>query len=237
MAKQKPLFIYDCDGTLQTLVARAWAMAKKENKTDLSLAEFRAQHPGETAMLPGMANVVRYTDSLGDNVLVSDGNPGEEGCPELQELRVENRFKGWKYKGREVKWGQSPDHMSKVERSVAEELLKNFLPSKIVVIGDTLDDYILALHIAHFVNSIELPDKTFQRPQVIAFIKRGVPTESCENAQVPVFAVDSGQEMQQLIQNLIEEPNSKTKSLSARLKAAQQDSQKLHLPRKSHSGK
>ena len=43
MEQQKPLFIYDCDGTLQSPAMFSWALTKKLGLTNLSFQEYKQQ--------------------------------------------------------------------------------------------------------------------------------------------------------------------------------------------------
>ncbi|MBR6412604.1 MAG: hypothetical protein IKS41_05545 [Alphaproteobacteria bacterium] len=88
METRKPLFIYDCDGTLQAPTMFTWALTKKLGLTNLSFQEYKLQKKAnQNAMLPGMADLVRYTATLGNNVLLSGGNIQADGCPELYDLK------------------------------------------------------------------------------------------------------------------------------------------------------
>ncbi len=43
MEQNKPLFIYDCDGTLQSPAMFSWALTKKLGLTNLSFQEYKQQ--------------------------------------------------------------------------------------------------------------------------------------------------------------------------------------------------
>ena len=76
---------------------------------------------------------------------LSGGDPENEGCPELTKLKEEGLFANWKCEGKDVPWGKEPVGHSKDSPTVAEELLKYFNPKLVGVIGDSTDEYILAL--------------------------------------------------------------------------------------------
>ena len=144
MDDRKVLFVYDCDGTIIAPTMFAWALAKKEDKTVEPLNEFKKKHPRK-AMIPGMEELIRWTAKNGINVLLSGGDPENDGCPELTKLKEEGLFTNWKCDGVDVPWGKEPIGYSKDDPKVAEGLLKHFNPWLVVVIGDSASEYILAL--------------------------------------------------------------------------------------------
>ena len=232
MTKRKPLFIYDCDGTLQTLLTYAWALTKKEEKTNISREEFKAQNFGEdVAMLPGMEDLVHYTETIGNNVLLSEGNP-QEGCTKLRALK--KYFQNWKFKGQDVPWGRVPENLSKVARDVAKELFDNFKPDQIIVIGDSMDEYVLALHMAYFGRMFAKKHHQ-EPPKIVALLKRGKRDEAVLNSDVPLIAAESGAQMQQIIQKVIN--NSASKSLTDILDNSQKQSPNTVIKNKNTQGK
>lgn len=144
MDKGKVLFVYDCDGTIIGPSMFVWALARKEGKMVEPLNEFKKKHPRK-AMIPGMEELVRWTAKDGINVLLSGGDPENNGCPELTKLKEEGLFTDWKCDGVDVPWGREPIGYSKDGPKVAEELLKYFNPKLVIVIGDSSSEYILAL--------------------------------------------------------------------------------------------
>ena len=64
MKKKEILFVYDCDGTLQSLPSVVWILAKKSNLTNLSCKEFKEKQPEQYAMIPGMADLIKYTAEI-----------------------------------------------------------------------------------------------------------------------------------------------------------------------------
>lgn len=203
MKKQKPLFVYDCDGTLQAPTAFVWGIIKKTTKKELSLLDFKAQHPGPKAMLPGMADLVRYTSTIGHNVLLSGGNPKLDGCPEL--LSLKNYFQDWSFEGKIVPWGNAPNNLLKSSHLVTHALLTTFLPSQVIVLGDSVDDYILAYHFANprkTGNPIEDQEIQAAIPPVI-FLRRAPSEESAPNGLPPCFSAESGAQMQHLIDKFL----------------------------------
>ena len=135
MDDRKVLFVYDCDGTLIGPSALVWALAKKEGKTKDSILAFKKKHP-QKAMIPGMEELVRWTANDGINVLLSGGDPLNEGCPELNKLIEEGLFTNWKCEGKDVPLGREPIGYPKESQTVANELLKYFNPKLVIVIGD-----------------------------------------------------------------------------------------------------
>ena len=144
MENQKPLFIYDCDGTIIGPSVFVWALAKKEGKTTETLGEFKKKH-GKKAMIPGMEELIRWTAKDGVNVLLSGGDPEHDGCSELTKLKEEGLFTNWKCEGKDVPWGKEPIGYLKDDTKIAEALLKHFNPRLVIVIGDSASEYILAL--------------------------------------------------------------------------------------------
>lgn len=204
MRNSKPLFIYDRDGTLQSLLSYAWALTRKEEMSDISLKDFKEQNFNEaTALLPGMMDLVRFTASLGYNVLVSDGAP-LENCSNLRALQ--EYFQQWKFNGKDVIWGSSPEHLSKVSRVVAKGLVDYFRPSQIIVIGDSLDDYVLALHLSYFAK-LSAKENNHPAPSVITLLRKGPQHESALNCEVPLITAETSAQMKQIIQQLVTNPN------------------------------
>ena len=145
MSDKKPLIIYDCDGTLEFPLMFAYGCAKQADKS-LTFVDFKKAHAGDIkAMVPGMADLVRYTAGIGNNVLLSGGAPMEEGSKELKGLF--GCFKNWSFRGTEVPFGREPPKVTKDDPRVAEDLIKAFNPSVIVVIGDSEAEIRLAENI------------------------------------------------------------------------------------------
>ena len=145
MSDKKPLIIYDCDGTLEFPLMFAYGLAKQSDKT-LTFADFKKAHVGDIkAMAPGMADMIRYTAEIGNNVLLSGGNPTKEGSRELKSLF--GYFKNWTFQGTEVPFGKEPSGVLKDDPRVAEELIKFFDPSIVIVVGDSEDEVKLAENI------------------------------------------------------------------------------------------
>ena len=188
MEQKKPLFIYDCDGTLQAPVMFAWAISKKLALTKLSLQEYKQQtKANQNAMLPGMADLVKYTATLGNNVLLSGGNIERDGCPELHDLKP--YFKDWQFGGQDLSWGKVPEGVFKDNPIVSDALQKAFNPSQIVLIGDCLEEFLLAVNM-----------------KAIAFIKRGasVEEEKLVGGVPNLFAFETGIEIKKKLQELFE---------------------------------
>ena len=82
-----------------------------------------------------MEEVIRFTGSIGNNVLLSDGNHLDEACPEL--LALAGCFKSWMFDGKTIEFGYKPETKSKTDPKVADSLIKQFEPDKIFVIGDS----------------------------------------------------------------------------------------------------
>ena len=144
MDDRKVLFVYDCDGTIIAPSVFVWALAKKEGKATESLGEFKKKHP-KKAMIPGMEELIRWTARDGVNVLLSGGDPENDECPELTRLKEEGLFANWRCDGKDVPWGKEPVGYLKDDPKVAEALLKHFNPKLVIVIGDSTNEYILAL--------------------------------------------------------------------------------------------
>lgn len=138
-------------------------------------------------MLSGMADVVRYTVTLGNNVLLSGGNSETEGCKELHDLR--GYFQNWQYDGKDVPWGRTPGNVFKDNPIIADALQKAFSPSQSVVIGDCIEEFILAVNM-----------------KAIAFIKRGtsVDEEKLVGGVSNLFAFETGMEIKEKLQELFE---------------------------------
>ena len=191
---QKPLFIYDCDGTLQAPIMFTWALTKKLGLTNLSFADYKAQKQEQnqqnvirTAMLPGMADLVKYTATLGNNVLLSGGNPEQDGCKELFDLK--NYFQNWQVDGKIVPWGRVPWGVFKDNPIIADALQTAFSPSQVVVIGDCIEEFVLAVNMKAGI-----------------FIKRGasVEEEKLVGGVPNVFAMETGIEIKKKLQELFE---------------------------------
>ena len=146
MDEGKVLFVYDCDDTLIGPSVLVWALLKKEGKTTQSLQEFRKSHP-QKAMIPGMEELVRWTAKDGVNVLISGGDPENDGCPELTKLKEEGLFANWKCNGKDVPWGKEPEGYSKNSPEVAAALLNYFKPKAVVVVGDSSAEYEMAVRL------------------------------------------------------------------------------------------
>ena len=145
--RKKPLFIYDWYGTVE---APWWTVFMIEQHQERHIAktegrkyhptktieEFKKQHNNRnTLLIPGMEETIRFTGSIGNNVLLSDGDHLDEACPEL--LALADYFKPWMFDGKAIEFGYKPDAKSKTDPKVAEALIKQFNPDKIFVIGDS----------------------------------------------------------------------------------------------------
>ncbi len=144
MKKNAPLFVYDCDGTLELPIFFAYAYEKQKNKDfDMTLSKFKETHPNEKKlMITGMSDLVRYTATLGNNVLLSGGNPEHESSNELKSLFP--NFQNWQHNNQDVPFGREPNGLLKSDIEVAKSLIQYFKPSKIIVIGDSISEYELA---------------------------------------------------------------------------------------------
>ena len=188
MDKQKPLFIYDCDGTIQAPARFAWALTKSLGLTNLPFQEYKEQkQANQNAMLPGMADVVRYTATLGNNVLLSGGNPETEGCKELHDLK--SYFQNWQFEGKDVPWGRVPGNVFKDNPIIADALHKAFSPSQVVVLGDCIEEFMLAVNM-----------------KANTFIKRGdsVGEEKLIGGVPNLYALETGMEIKKKLQELFE---------------------------------
>ena len=146
-AHKKPLFIYDWYGTVEAPwwtvfmieqyqerhVAKAEGRKYHPTKT---ITEFKKQHNNQnTLLIPGMEETIRFTDSIGNNILLSDGNHLDDACPEF--LALADHFKSWIFDGKLIEFGYKPETKSKTDPKIAEALIKQFKPNKIFVIGDS----------------------------------------------------------------------------------------------------
>ena len=211
MEKRKPLFVYDCEATLQGPVPFAWALTKKLGQTNLSLAEFRALHAHSEAMFPGMADLVRYTATIGNNILLSGANPQEIGCPEL--LTLKPFFQDWQFNGKDVAWGQTPEQLHKENILIAQALYQQAEPTSVVIIGDSLEEYILARHMAYCMNKAYASDQNTLKQHFTLFLKRGPIEDSYANGMTPVVSVETGAQMLRLLQNLYSVPKRRTRNI------------------------
>ncbi len=160
---QKPLFIYDWYGTVEApwwtvflieqyqekCIAKAEGCKYYPSKT---ISEFKRQHKNQnTLLIPGMEETIRFTNNIGNNILISDGNHLEEACPEL--LALADCFKSWMFNGKLIEFGHKPPTKSKTDPQIAEALIKQFEPDKIFVIGDSNTEAQLAeiLHADTFI--------------------------------------------------------------------------------------
>ena len=101
-----------------------------------TIAEFKKQHNNQnTLLIPGMKETIHFTGSIGNNILLSDGNYLNEACPEL--LALASHFKPWMFDGKTIEFGCKPETKSKTDPVIAEALIKQFDPNKIFVIGDS----------------------------------------------------------------------------------------------------
>ena len=145
--QKKPLFIYDWYGTVE---APWWTvflieqykerrLAKIEGRKyhpSKTLAEFRKkQNNQKTLLIPGMEETIRFTNTIGNNILLSDGNHLEDACPEL--LALADCFKLWLFDGKLIEFGCKPHTKSKTDPEIAKALIQQFEPNKIFVIGDS----------------------------------------------------------------------------------------------------
>ena len=147
--QRKPLFILDCDGTLDAFSGIfVYGLMKQLHLTDMSLTEFKKEYGIGKVMFPGMANLVKYMAEQGNVVLLSGGDPVNEGSAELKSLIKEGCFQNWKFNGADVPLGKEPEGVHKSNPLVARALLKEFDPSYVVVIGDSEDECKLAENIA-----------------------------------------------------------------------------------------
>ena len=198
MNQRSLLCIYDMAGTVQGPVSVAWAYAKKE-QPNLTLSAFKAQQQGQHALFPGMSELIRYTATQGTNLLLSDGNPETEGCPDL--IALSPCFQPWHVDGKQVPFGKVPNNLMKVDPTVAKLLLESFSPEFVVVIGDSLDDYILAHHLARYMK-MKQPRRVVSP---VLFINRGrdFAEENVRDGTPPVFFAESGQQIQGIIQEFV----------------------------------
>jgi hypothetical protein len=114
-------------------IAKAEGRRYHPSKT---LAEFKRQHNNQSMLLiPGMEETVRFTNSVGNNILLSDGNHLENACPGL--LAFADCFKSWVFDGKVIEFGCKPETKSKTDPKIAEALIKQFKPDKIFVVGDS----------------------------------------------------------------------------------------------------
>ena len=167
----KVLFIYDKDNTLEVMAGMAYAIQRQLNPK-LSFSEFRTKNKESHLMLPGMADVIKHTAKLGNNILISGGNPLESSCNELRSLFL--YFKTWNHKRKPVPFGQAPKPLTKSSPEVAESLRQNFMPKKIIVFGDSEEEYMLAKNIKADVLFLRAPqkdllDKVKDIPEVYPF--------------------------------------------------------------------
>jgi len=144
---QKPLFIYDWYGTVEAPWWTVFLIEQYQEKRiataegrkyhpSKTLAEFKKQHNNQdTLLIPGMDETIRFTGSIGNNILLSDGNHLDDACPEL--LALADYFKPWIFDGNLIEFGSKPQAKSKTDPAVAEALIKQFKPNKIFVIGDS----------------------------------------------------------------------------------------------------
>ena len=221
ISKHPRIVIYDRDGTLQTLLTYAYALTKKDGNSNLTLDEFKEQikkechveDTGKTAMIPGMAGLVCYTSSIAENILMSGGDP-KEVCPQLKNLI--DYFITWHVNGEEIEWGLTPDKMHKKNALVAHAVVESLMPHQIAVVGDDTDDYTLARHLYIFLKDFWSKKDPSIKPSVI-FLRRGNPEESVPNSEVPVYAVESVNQMKNLINDFFGiRSNQKTISQGAR---------------------
>ena len=145
--QKKPLFIYDWYGTVEapwwtvflTEQYHERCIAKTEGRKyhpTKTIAEFKKQHNNQsTLLIPGMEETIRFTDSIGNNILLSDGNHLEDACSEL--LALTDCFKSWMFDGKLIEFGCRPEVKSKTDPKVADALIRQFKPDKIFVIGDS----------------------------------------------------------------------------------------------------
>ena len=144
---KRPLFIYDWYGTVEAPLWSAYMVEQCQEKRIASangheyhpsqtMAEFKSQHQNQkTTLISGMAELIRFTDSIGNNILLSDGSHLDDACSEL--LALACHFKQWTFDGKLIKFGCKPETKSKSDPEVAEALIKQFNPSKVFVIGDS----------------------------------------------------------------------------------------------------
>lgn len=207
MKEHQPLFVYDRDGTLQTLSAVVRAHMKVHfGQATPSLQEFKAQY-GPTAMFPGMADLVRYTATLGNNILISGGKP-EDCCPELQALRP--FFQDWTFKNKIVPWGTLPNNLPKDHALIVQELVKNVKPNRVVVIGDSLEEYMMACRFAYYMKEMLPLSQQGPAPAVVTFLRPGLEQDTQMDSVVPVFSVQSATQMKHIMEQLFApKPNGK----------------------------
>lgn len=144
MQEKTGLIISDCDGTLQALRMMVFAYLKKQDPS-LTLSQFLSQHSEQNALLPGMDSLVEYTATLGNNVLLSGGDPENDACEGVKNLF--SYFKNWKFEGKDVPFGQIPEKCAKETPELAAGLKEAFDPSLIIVIGNEECDAELAKNI------------------------------------------------------------------------------------------
>ena len=196
------IVIYDCMGTLQGSPMAVWADRRFRTHNNESAADFQKSHPGPYVMYDGMADLVRYTSRFTKNILLSSGNPAAEGCPEL--LKLKHYFSNWKYDGKVVPWGQTPCQMFKNDPRIAQALVQQFQPTRVVVIGDALEDFDGACNFPFFMRKLQ---PVISAPMVVAFIRRGLKIESCVDSPVPVIALPVASEMMKIIEKIFQSPH------------------------------
>ena len=200
MEKQDQILtIYDCEGTLQVFSGIARAHSKKLGVPFVAT--------GSKALIPGMDELICYTADIWKNVLLSGGNPEKDGCQELHNRR--DRFQDWRYKGEPVKWGQTPQNLSKASPEVAVGLVDEFGPGRAMVFGDSEEDYILAFHLARELEK-RLPPEQQKHPLVV-FFKLGDPNpelQAVRDSKVPFIPVANGFEAIAEIKKIFHSDNS-----------------------------
>ena len=144
MQEKTGLIVSDCDGTLEALRMMVFAYLKKQDPS-LTPSKFLSQHAEQNALLPGMDALIEYTATLGNNVLLSGGDPENNACKEVKNLFP--YFKNWKFDGKDVPFGQIPEKCVKETPELAAGLKKAFNPSLIIVIGNEECDAVLAKNI------------------------------------------------------------------------------------------
>ena len=94
--------------------------------------------------------------------------------------------------------------MPKEHLEVSKGLYRAFLPSRVFVIGDGMEDYDLALSFAYCMKKYARLIKTPPIEPAVVFFKIGPPEETVLNAKVPVITAPSGSALQQAIAAYLE---------------------------------
>jgi len=188
MNKQKPLFVYDCDGTMCAPIVWAWALYKQDPNFRLSMKEFKEKNSDSSvALLPGISDLIQYTNQVGYNILLSGGDPSSHSNLELHSTF--KYFKNWEFEDQKVAFGQEPESVHKTHPDIVKNLLKNFNPNRVVVFGDSEEEFILAQNFAKFIPT--------------TFIFRGTPEKLFNTStNISKYSAKDGYEMLEIVKIL-----------------------------------